>query len=318
MASRRTFKFRLQALPLLVLIGQPGRAAVLRRTGLAEPNATLQSASSGLTGVERNDVDLQLQAFAQHEMRQFSQNGEDGVLNYTCTLVQCDQKTYVEFGAQDCTECNSRYLRANGWTGLVMDGGHENPDINLRKEYITPDNIVELLKKYSIKSDLDILSVDIDGIDFYVLREILCSGEFSPKIVMVEYNSHIPATAGAFVVPLKEPPIRFHEVYGNGMSVGAVQGLARKFGYELVYTMKVGVNAVLIRRDALPEGYVVPELALLDRPATYVGKGRDFWNGTNPWVKIEGADSELLTACRYKTQRNSTEPGAVSGPRTVP
>merc|ERR1719272_1798208 len=188
------------------------------------------------------------------EEKVYSQNGEDGIIDSICGIVGCHLKNYVEFGAEDCTECNSRHLREKGWKGLVMDGSHENKAINLQKE-------------------LDFLSVDVDGMDFYVLRHILCSGQFKPKIIAVEYNSHIPHNAGAVITPLTSPPSRCIG-YCNGMSLAAVKALGAKFGYKLVYAMSVGVNAFLVREDALPADFPVPELAQLDRPSTYP-KGPD-------------------------------------------
>merc|ERR1712187_576247 len=107
---------------------------------------------------------------------------------------------------------------------------------------------VSLFHKYAIPKDFDFLSVDVDGIDFFVLHKILCSGDFKPRVIMVEYNSHIPSTAGAYVTPYKTALKRCIG-YCNGMSLGAVKLLGNKFGYELVYTIKAGVNAVLVRKD---------------------------------------------------------------------
>jgi hypothetical protein len=56
-----------------------------------------------------------------------------------------------------------------------MDGGHEDASINLRKEFIRADNINALLAKYDVPAAFDLLVVDIDFNDFWVLkvREVL-------------------------------------------------------------------------------------------------------------------------------------------------
>merc|ERR1719272_1527999 len=231
------------------------------------------------------------------EEKVYSQNGEDGIIDFICGIVGCHLKNYVEFGAQDCTECNSRRLREKDWHGLVMDGSHENIAINLRKEMITVENIVDLFHKYDVPKDLDLLSVDVDVMDFYVLRRILCSGQFNPKIIVVEYNSHIPYNAGAVVTPLTNPPSRCIG-YCNGMSLAAVKALGAKFGYKLVYAMSVGVNAFLVQEGALPAEFPVPELAQLDRASTYSSKGLDAWRGAQPhWDDVEKDKTYLLSTC---------------------
>lgn len=50
-------------------------------------------------------------------------------------------------GTEACTECTTRALREQGWSGLLMDGFHENKSINLHKEYMRSDNILQLFKK---------------------------------------------------------------------------------------------------------------------------------------------------------------------------
>ena len=80
------------------------------------------------------------------EKKIFSQNGEDGITMKLIELIyngDNDNKYYVEFGVQDGIECNTRILRENyNWKGLQMDGGNDNNIINLKKEFITKENIV--------------------------------------------------------------------------------------------------------------------------------------------------------------------------------
>ena len=118
----------------------------------------------------------------------YSQNGEDGIIEKIFdTIGKSDSPYYVEFGVEDGTECNTRYLREKNWTGLMMDGGNYNKEINLQKEFIYQSNIIQLFKKYKVPKEFEFLSTDIDYNDFYVLMTILKS--YKPKVRCAEYNS---------------------------------------------------------------------------------------------------------------------------------
>ena len=111
------------------------------------------------------------------ERKQFSQNGEDGITEKLIELIyngNNNNKFFVEFGVENGLECNTRILREKyKWKGLQMDGSYENSEINLRKEWISKENIIGLFKKYNVPKNINLLSVDIDFNDFYCLKEIL-------------------------------------------------------------------------------------------------------------------------------------------------
>jgi hypothetical protein len=96
-------------------------------------------------------------------------------------------KEYFEFGFEAGVEVNTCVLGdLYGWHGHLLDGGHENPTIPLHKEYFNPSYIVDLMKKYGVSKELDVLSVDCDMDDFYVTREILVGG-YRPRVIN-EFN----------------------------------------------------------------------------------------------------------------------------------
>lgn len=89
------------------------------------------------------------------EQKIWSQNGEDGITMKLIELLDInEQKFYVEFGVENGNECNTKILRELKWDGLIMDGGYENKNINLQKEFITKENINELFKKYNVPKKL--------------------------------------------------------------------------------------------------------------------------------------------------------------------
>merc|ERR1712183_229187 len=87
---------------------------------------------------------------------------------------------------------NTNYLKiVKGWKGLVMDGGFEKPAINLHKEWITKDNVVSLFEKYAVPQEADLVSIDIDGCDLWVLYNL--TKVYRPRVVLVESNPFFAA-----------------------------------------------------------------------------------------------------------------------------
>jgi hypothetical protein len=135
---------------------------------------------------EKCDDLLNLQAF---ENRTYSQNGEDGVLLKILDLIDIKHRYYVEFGVQDGSECSTRILREKlNFTGLMMDGSHSNEATNLKQEFIKESNTADLFIKYKVPTYFDVLSIDIDTFDFWVLERLLSSGLYHPRVIIVEVN----------------------------------------------------------------------------------------------------------------------------------
>ncbi len=102
--------------------------------------------------------------------------------NIFLTYVQ-PTKSFKHFHIKtgDGTECNTRYLREKlGWQGLMIDGyWPDNLEINRRKENILYSNIVKLFEKYKVNINLDLLSVDTDYADYWILEGILICFSFN-------------------------------------------------------------------------------------------------------------------------------------------
>lgn len=199
----------------------------------------------------------------QAEFRVFSQWGEDGIIQYLLRHVPVERPIFVEFGVENYTESNTRFLVTNNqWAGLVIDGSAENIDYirrdpiywatNLKAEhsFITKDNINELLARNGISGDIGLLSVDIDGNDYWVWQAI---DTISPRIVICEYNSHFGSTAevstpydAAFV----RDTAHFSKIY-YGASIAALHSLGARKGYSLVASNSAGNNVFFVRNDLL-------------------------------------------------------------------
>ena len=188
-----------------------------------------------------------------YEKTFFSQSGEDGITMKLIDLLyegNNQNKYYVEFGAENGIEGNTRILRdIYRWNGLLMDGGHQNDRINLQKEFITKENVVGLFKKYNVPPRIHVLSVDIDYNDFYCLKEIL--ENYQCDILICEYNAtHLP-TEDKIVV------YDSHKTWEGtnyfGVSLLSLYKLGKKYGYELVYCNQFGVNCFLVRKELIVE-----------------------------------------------------------------
>ena len=83
---------------------------------------------------------------------------------------------------------------------LLLDGGNENPDINLKKVIFWPHNIVDHFKRFKVKPSFDLLSVDTDSYDFFMLEAILVAN-YTPRVIIVEYNANFEITEAKSIMP---------------------------------------------------------------------------------------------------------------------
>ena len=200
---------------------------------------------------------------ADAEFRVFSQWGEDGIIQYLLAQVATLNPRFIEFGVQDYSESNTRFLLLNNnWRGLVIDGGPDyiqrirdqeyywRHDLTALCAFITRANINDLFINAGFTGELGLLSIDIDGNDYWVWEAI---SAVSPQIVVVEYNSlfgsHWPVT-----VPYNAEFQRTSAHYSNlyfGASLGALCQLAERKGYRFVGSNSAGTNAFFVRADVL-------------------------------------------------------------------
>lgn len=205
------------------------------------------------------------------EFRVFSQWGEDGILQHLLRHVVVSRRIFVEFGVENYTEANTRYLLINdNWAGLVLDGSADNVNFikkdetywryNLKAEcaFITKDNINDLISGNGISGEIGLLSVDIDGNDYWVWEAI---DVVTPSIVVVEYNSRF-GPVRSVTIPYDAGFIRRRAHYSNlywGASLAALCGLAKRKGYAFVGCNTSGNNAFFVRNGLRPTS--LPELS---------------------------------------------------------
>jgi hypothetical protein len=198
-----------------------------------------------------------------HEARAYSQNGEDGIVAWLFSQVGAPNRTFVEFGVGDGSECNTANLsRTFGWNGLLMEADPEQagrarafyeryPGVRVVEARVTPENIDGLLRAHA-PGDVDLLSLDIDGNDLWVWRAITA---IEPRVVAIEYNATFGAERSV-TVPYKDGFDRYREhVSGfyHGASVAALAAIAADRGYALVGCDSRGGNAFFVKRELTSE-----------------------------------------------------------------
>lgn len=220
-----------------------------------------------------SDIKFSPAAWDEFGFKVFSQSNEDGLIQYLIRKVEIPNKTFIEFGVSDYAECNTRFLLLNNnWSGFVMDGSEANikslvnssvywqHDINAEAAFITKENINGLLEKSGFDKEIGILSIDIDGNDYWIWETIDC---INPRIVICEYN---PIYGGeiSVSVPYDKDFYRTDKHYSNlywGASLSAYAELGKKKGYRLVCVNQMGHNAFFVRNDA---GCPLPEVPAKD------------------------------------------------------
>jgi hypothetical protein len=201
------------------------------------------------------------------EGRRRSQNGEDGVIAEILRRIGTTGRWFVDFGASTGAETNCALLAdVLGWSGLFIEPGdyefgllsskyRGSRRVRTEQALVGPDNVESLFRAAGVPDEPDVLSIDIDGGDYYVWEAI---ESFRPRLVVIEYNSALdpqrrlvqPRDAG-----------RWEHTTFYGASLGAMRALGAEKGYRLVHTELSGNNAFFVREELaepLPAGDDVP------------------------------------------------------------
>ncbi|MEW6302259.1 MAG: hypothetical protein AB1705_02235 [Verrucomicrobiota bacterium] len=210
--------------------------------------------------------DLDKRARLRTEERQiFSQFGEDGLILYFLSRIGAPHKNFIEFGIEDGVECNAANVAINfGWAGLFLEGSpslaerarefyHRRhriaPDhVRIESHFLTRENVNDIFAKYGYTGEIDLLSLDIDGNDYWLWEAIQV---VTPRLVVIEYNATFGAERAvtvpyeaAFQREAKHPSGWYH-----GASLRALNKLAKRKGYFLGGCDSSGANAFFVRED---------------------------------------------------------------------
>jgi hypothetical protein len=210
------------------------------------------------------------------EFKVFSQFGDDGIIQYLIHALGPMPDRFIEFGVEDYTESNTRFLLLNdNWEGLVIDGSQAHVERIRRQEYhwrhsltavqafVDRTNVNALFRENGFGGEIGLLSIDIDGNDYWVWEAI---DSVEPAFVVCEYNA-VFGPSRAVTVPYDPAFARTRAHPSNlywGASLKALCLLAERKGLAFVGTNGAGNNAYFARKDRLgalralssEEGYV--------------------------------------------------------------
>jgi hypothetical protein len=199
------------------------------------------------------------------EFKVFSQFGEDGIIQYLINNLKIYNKKFIEFGVENYEEANTRFLlENNNWSGLIIDSSQKNINHITKQNYywrndliainafVSTENINDIIKKNNFNGNIGLLSIDIDGNDYWILKSI---NAISPDIIIIEYNANFGLE--------KSLTVKYNENFQRaklgidrlvyGCSLKAAFNLCKEKGYSLVCTNSNGNNAFFVKNNLLNE-----------------------------------------------------------------
>lgn len=197
------------------------------------------------------------------EFKVFSQFGDDGIIQYLLHLLGPMEPRFIEFGVQDYSESNTRFLLMNdNWSGLVIDGSaeliarirrqdyHWRHDLTAVHAMVDRDNVNALFRDNGFAGPMGLLSIDIDGNDYWVWDAI---DVVQPVVVVCEYNA-VFGPSRAVTVPY-DPRFERSRAHSSnlywGASLKALCLLAQRKGFSFVGANGAGNNAYFVRSERL-------------------------------------------------------------------
>lgn len=256
-----------------------------------------------------------INSLADAEFKVFSQWGDDGIIQYLIKNISIVNPYFVEFGVENYTEANTRFLLMNdNWSGLILDGSTDNidyvkkdsiywkHDLTARQQFVTAENINKVLIEEGVPKEIGLLHIDIDGNDYWIWKEI----DVKADIVIVEYNS-LFGYERPITIPYQKDFVRTEAHHSNlyyGTSLLSLCDLAQEKGYTFVGCNSAGNNAYFVLNEKLgslkslsaEQGYVLSKFK----------EGRDN-NGNLTFLRGEQRLQQIKGLKVYNTRTNKEE-----------
>jgi Flp pilus assembly protein TadD len=195
----------------------------------------------------------------------YSQGYGDGMIQEIFSRIGATNKTFIEFGTET-HENNTLFLLMSGWKGLWLDAraldlrplAHhiKNGTLKFAQVFITEKNINDAIRKHYGTGDIDLLSIDISGNDYWVWKAL---DVVSPRVVVIEYNSSFAPSSSMTVNYVAGDQVNLGARLNDfGASLKAYEKLGVKKGYRLVGCDLRGVDAFFVRQDLVSDRFSEP------------------------------------------------------------
>ncbi len=210
----------------------------------------------------------------------YSQHDEDGILQEILRRVGITSRTFLEIGVGNGVENNTLFWLKQQWQGAWIEGAHENVAfirqafapatetgrLHVTHAMVSAKNVDALISSTPLAGrEIDLLSIDIDGNDYYVFEQLQI---IRPRVVVIEYNAKFP------------PPARWRIPYSPdfvwdgsdwfGASLESMNALFERRGYSLVSCNITGSNAFFVRKDLLNGHFpCIGDMRALYQPPRY-------------------------------------------------
>ena len=202
-----------------------------------------------------------LKNLSEAEYKAFSQNGEDGIIDYLLDQLNINEPKFVEIGIGDYRESNTRLLfeirNANGLVADAIDDLKNKVLKNIKlwrnnlmvlEKKIDSSNINKILESNNFNENLDLFSLDIDGIDYWIIKEL---PENFAKIAVIEFNPNFGSSAKVTVPNIKEfDRSAYH--YSNlcfGASLAAIIQVMYEKNFVFIGTNQFKCNAFFVNKN---------------------------------------------------------------------
>lgn len=234
-----------------------------RKNALQKINIALSKASCGSMRV------IDQHKPATWEFSGFSQNGEDGIVDFLVEKLKEKNRYFIEIGAANGIENNSAWLAiAKRYSGLMVEGDRSLSEyakkiykefslgVECMSMFVNTDSIQQILNA-SLTTEPDYFSLDIDGNDYYIMKKML-ENNFQPKIVTVEYNSAYGPELKMTISYDADFRINLngYEHLYYGVSLSLWKKLFSDYGYRFITVDQNGVNAFFVRNDQFEKEYL--------------------------------------------------------------
>jgi hypothetical protein len=208
-----------------------------------------------------------------HANKTWSQRGEEGILEHIFFSIGTTNKFLVDIGAGDGYRySNTRVFIDQGWDSLLIEGNESMSGAGVHVAWVTPDNVNQILADAGVPLEFDLLSIDIDGQDPWVLKELT----FLPRVIVAEFNPNFEPGVSRSVE--RDPDFKHDGSTYFGASFEAMRRIGNGKGYITIGQIG-SVNMFMVRRE------IIPELSELN--ITYQQYDtHPYYSGDRKWIDV--------------------------------